>query len=298
MSKAQQTRLAAADKQRIQKSGYWYEALVDIAQPTEATDPIRKGAERVVREGFKCVERSVADTARASHVAICGWTLHTQGMIPRYVAEDIGVLVGHQLTEALTKAQSATTEILLPKLIIQLRVGQNAATLAKWLATERKRAGERVSEGVDIKAVAAKLRKTIEAAVKSLPLDYAVRRAALAELSDACREEVARGLEPVLNDYLASLKKESYEEKRELSTFVNAEIRRFGLAIKDDGSGKLCRLRGNTGGHVDRGRFQLEYTDEMGKQHQPTSSAELPYLALALDDLTRAPYGQRAKRSR
>jgi hypothetical protein len=142
------------------------------------------------------------------------------------------------------------------------------------------------------------LQHAMEEIIVGLPADYDARRDALAGLTDAFRERIARALEPVLNEHLAKEPQSKYDEKKSLSTYVNAELRRFGLAIRCPRTDEPCLLRANPGRQTEQGRFQLEYTDAQGKRHQPQSSSTLPHLELMLDDLTRAPYGERSQRRR
>jgi len=142
------------------------------------------------------------------------------------------------------------------------------------------------------------LREVIEAVVKALPVEYPKRRAELARLNDEFREHLARALEPSLNAELSLLPQASYEDKKTLAKWVNAELRQIGLAIRCPKTGKPCHILANKGHDPVRGRFQLEYTDIDGQRRRTVSSAELPALALMPDDPSRAEYGERKIRER
>lgn len=137
------------------------------------------------------------------------------------------------------------------------------------------------------------------ARIKSLldaptPANYEEVRADLLRLSDMTRHEVAQRLTPALNEHAAKMPHATYEEKKKLATWVNAELRRFGLAVRSP-DGRPCLLKGNPGGQPGVGRFVFDFTDAAGRRHQPFSSVVLPRLELTLDDLTRAPYGARQR---
>ena len=117
----------------------------------------------------------------------------------------------------------------------------------------------------------------------------AVRKRATALVDDA-RKEAARVLQPAINDRAAEMPHEKYEDKKRLAKWVNAELRRMGLAIRCPRTGIPCYLMGNPGGQPGFGRFLLEYTDEEGKRRHPLTSVTLPHLDLMPDDLSRASY--------
>lgn len=138
--------------------------------------------------------------------------------------------------------------------------------------------------------------QAIERVLAALPSGYEARRHGLTEISDTTRLAIARVLEPALNEEARKRPIASYDEKKELAKWINAELRRFGLAIKNPRSGKPCLLMGNPGGKPGFGRFLLEYTDDIGKRHHPLTSVTLPYLELVPDELTRVSYEGRVRR--
>lgn len=130
----------------------------------------------------------------------------------------------------------------------------------------------------------------LEQALGDLPPEYSARRHVFATLHDSVRSVIASALEPVLNEQAAAMPQETYEEKKALAKWVNAELRRFGLALKSDRTDRPCILVGNPGNRPGFGRFMLQYADEHGKLQNPLTSVTLPHLALMPDDLTRASY--------
>ncbi len=139
------------------------------------------------------------------------------------------------------------------------------------------------------------LQEAMGEVVRHLPEDYDARRAALAEMFDTCRQQVAAGLEPAFNAKAKDTPHDTYEDKKTLAKWVNAELRRFGLAIWSPRTGDRCFLMGNPGGTPGAGRFVLEYTDKQGKRQHPLTSVSLPHLDLMPDEMTRAPYGERTR---
>lgn len=142
------------------------------------------------------------------------------------------------------------------------------------------------------------LRSTLKLLFATLPSDYAERRSILAESHRVFREELVAALEPAINAHIKTLPQQTYDDKKELSKWVNAELRQFGLSIRDPKSGNCCLLRGNTATDLHSGRFMLDYTDNLGKRHYPLTSVAIPQLTLMPDDLTRASYGTVSSRSR
>jgi len=110
---------------------------------------------------------------------------------------------------------------------------------------------------------------------------------------DRTRNAICVVLSAALNEEASARPHSTYEEKKELSRWINAELRQFGLALKCDRTDRPCLLMGNPGGRPGIGRFVFEYTDDTGKRHHPLTSVELPGLMLMPDDLTRSSYGER-----
>jgi hypothetical protein len=139
----------------------------------------------------------------------------------------------------------------------------------------------------------------IASKLDDLPREFPARRAALRELHVTSREAIAKAFEAGLNAAAASMPLATYEEKKSLAKWVNAELRELGLTIRCPKTGEPAILRGGPGGVPGVGRFHLEITDKAGNRHRTVTSSVLPPLALMPDDLTRAPYGERnSKRSR
>lgn len=144
--------------------------------------------------------------------------------------------------------------------------------------------GERAtdSEGVRNAAAAA-----LEMAITALPRDYASRRNSLGQLHDAIRTEIAIALQPSLNEHLKTMPHETYEDKKALAIWVNAQLRGLGLAVKDPKSGKPSSLLGDRGNRHAFGRFKFRYQTDAGVWVTGATSVSLPVLEPVPDDLSR-----------
>jgi hypothetical protein len=128
--------------------------------------------------------------------------------------------------------------------------------------------------------------------------DYDSVRADLAALYDCVRAEVAERLGPALNRKAVDTPHGTYDEKKELAKWVNAELRRFGLALKCPKTGRPAFLVGHAGGQTGVGRFQLEITESDGRPYRPVTSVTLPALTLMPDATAAANAGKRPQQSR
>jgi hypothetical protein len=138
----------------------------------------------------------------------------------------------------------------------------------------------------------------LKEALGDLPAEYDALRDSLGKMSEVFRVSLAEKLEPALNARAATMPQETYEDKKTLAKWINAELRRLGLAIKDPKTGKPCHLVGDSGNKPGIGRFMLNYTEDAGKLVHTVTSVTLPPLTLMPDDLSRAPYGERGGKVR
>lgn len=142
------------------------------------------------------------------------------------------------------------------------------------------------------------VREVLTATFSTMPSDFRNHSEQLAHLFEAVRMAFARQLEPAINAQAANLPQGDYEKNKQLAKWVNAEIRRFGLALRAPNAEDPCLLVGALGPRGTGGRFFLEYTDSAGRRHRPLTSTTLPHLELIPDMLERVPYGSRQARSR
>jgi hypothetical protein len=138
----------------------------------------------------------------------------------------------------------------------------------------------------------------LERALGAIPQAYEKKHEALLKFSLASRAVIARVLEPALNEEAKSHPQNTYEDKKALAKWINAQLRSLGLAIQDPKTGKPCHLVGSPGNRPGIGRFMLNITDESGRLVHSVTSVTLPHLQLIPDDLSRAPYGERSERAR
>lgn len=117
-------------------------------------------------------------------------------------------------------------------------------------------------------------------------VDFAALRQQMTESFDRNREQIAAELEQPLNDEVSHRAHESYEQKKELAKWVNAELRRFGLAIKCPKTGRPAILIGHATGVPGVGRFHIEVLGEEGVAKRTYTGVQLPKLELTLADLS------------
>jgi hypothetical protein len=132
--------------------------------------------------------------------------------------------------------------------------------------------------------------------LQELPTEFLARRDAVGAIFDVVREKIAEAMEPAINAQAATMPQSTYEEKKALAKWLNAETRRLGLALKAPKTGMPCFLVATTGNHPSTGRFVFDYVDEQGRRQHPMSSATLPHLALMPADLSRISHGTRGTR--
>jgi hypothetical protein len=125
-----------------------------------------------------------------------------------------------------------------------------------------------------------------EALLKTLPDGYRPLTGKLVDVNKNFRGAVARRLEEALNRHVSAMPAASYDDKRALARWVNAELRRFGLALVCPNSGRPAVLLADPGGIPGAGRFQFQSQAPDGRKVRAYSSATLPRL-----ELTAAPEG-------
>lgn len=142
----------------------------------------------------------------------------------------------------------------------------------------------------------AKFQEALDLVVAAIPQPYGKKHEALLKLSIATRAAIARVLEPALNEEAKSHPQNTYEEKKQLAKWINAETRRLGLALKAPKTGEPCFIVATTGNNPNVGRFVFDYIDDQGKRQHPMSSITLPALELMPADLSRVSHGTRSAR--
>jgi hypothetical protein len=123
-------------------------------------------------------------------------------------------------------------------------------------------------------------KEATEALLKSLPESYAPLTAKLHEADCSFREAVGKRLEDALNRQVAEMPQASYDDKRALAKWVNAELRRFALALICPKTGRPAALVADKGRTEKIGRFQFLSEAPDGRMVRAYSSATLPRLEL------------------
>ncbi len=181
---------------------------------------------------------------------------------------------------------------------VSLHLFEKTATASDYLHVVEREWKPIGGQAVPSSEIVGEFNQRVAIKLSELPLDFAARREALRELHGAVRTAFASSFEAVLNAHAATLPQQTYEDKKTLAKWVNAELRELGLTIRCPRTGQPALLRGHPGGVAGVGRFHLEITDSAGVQRRTVTSVTLPELQLQPDDLTRAPYGERGSRSR
>ncbi|MBX3316409.1 MAG: hypothetical protein KF902_06040 [Phycisphaeraceae bacterium] len=143
-----------------------------------------------------------------------------------------------------------------------------------------------------------RLRSHIRAALSSPGRDYAITASMCHAIQAGVKQEFAAALAEPLNAELARMPTGTYEQKKDMAAFVNAQARPFGLAVKCPRSGSPGILQANTGNNPAVGRFRIEVLDELGHRRHHTSAVELPTIELTVDTGARVPHRHRGERGR
>lgn len=124
------------------------------------------------------------------------------------------------------------------------------------------------------------------------------RTEALRNLQGALREEAAAALTEPLNTAVAQMPAATYEEKKIVATWVNEQLREYGLAVKCPRSGLPGILQANPGNDPARGRFRIEVLDAKGQRQHHMTAVRLPELSLVVDTTPRIPHRVRREWTR
>jgi HEAT repeats len=113
------------------------------------------------------------------------------------------------------------------------------------------------------------------------PRTYASAAARAKELLSLTKQEIAARLTPILNAHLRRNMPETYTQKQAITSWVNAELRELGLAIRCPKTGRPAILITDIrGGDEEISRIRLEVQDEAGRRHRTFTGSTLPELEL------------------
>jgi hypothetical protein len=106
-----------------------------------------------------------------------------------------------------------------------------------------------------------------------LPLGEFLTRAHRAE--GAFLTQLASQLAPIMNRHLRQQPHETYEQKKTLAKWLNAELGALALSIRCPRTGQPAFLVGDVGDDPAKGRFQINATAEDGGRKRTVSSTGL-----------------------
>ncbi len=112
------------------------------------------------------------------------------------------------------------------------------------------------------------------------PDNFKQLRQSLHEAKRLFLEELASRLAPALNARIAELPHATYEQKKELSKWLNQESRELGLTFACPKTGFPAFITGNTGSDRQVGRFVFHALKQNGGRSTSFSAAALPPLKL------------------
>ncbi len=118
---------------------------------------------------------------------------------------------------------------------------------------------------------------------------YEEVQAAASAATQAVREEVASALASPLNERAAQMPQATYEEKKELAKWVNAQLRPFGLAVRCPATGRPAILHAGVGGDRAVGTFRFDTMAHDGRREQRSWSTRLPQLEPIVDTSEQTP---------
>lgn len=124
--------------------------------------------------------------------------------------------------------------------------------------------------------------------IGELPADYLKAAGAAMRMRHTFHRQLSAEIESRLNRYLKSQPQESLEEKRELASWVNAQLRHLGLTIRCPKTGNPATLiadfKNSQESHISR--FRIQGKDEYGKRVRSSLSDNVPDLEL-MEDIPR-----------
>jgi hypothetical protein len=148
-------------------------------------------------------------------------------------------------------------------------------------------------EKENIDGFAAKVRTMISG-------EYGEVRSRVVALHAAFHRELAAALAPMLNEHIAKMPQATLEEKRALATWLNAELRGLGLAIRFPGSNEPAILVADfkNSAHRDATRFRLHSRDVSHRKTRTAPMGVAPELELMADPPRRENFARLSTREK
>lgn len=127
--------------------------------------------------------------------------------------------------------------------------------------------------------------------------DYERARGSAAEATRLFFEECAHRLEPALNARIAQMPQATYEDKKELSKWINHEVRNLGLSVACPKTGRPAYITGHPGNDKRVGRFVFHALNPDGTRTTSLTVVRLPQLRLigASTEVTRGSWVERTQ---
>ena len=131
----------------------------------------------------------------------------------------------------------------------------------------------------------------IDALLATVPKDapYEDQAIQLEGLIRDVRQQAAARLLPPLKEEMARRNPVNYDDKKDLVGWVNAELRRFGVAIRFPNSDRAATLVAVPGNKPEEGRFQLRSEDEVTGKDKTFNAVHLSKLLAVLELIEAAP---------
>lgn len=129
------------------------------------------------------------------------------------------------------------------------------------------------------------IRKRVRSRLEQRPESWAERAKAARELRLTILKEIASSLEPVLNAEASARPQDTLEEKQDLATWLNRELRELGLAVACPPSQLPGIVVADAGRTAEDGssRFRIEAHHPDGRRVRSASTAWVPSLELVVD---------------
>jgi hypothetical protein len=115
---------------------------------------------------------------------------------------------------------------------------------------------------------------SLELLLTDLPGDYTARYAAIQAIRHAFHREIAVALEPAINERVSQMPQDTPEERQNLASWINEQLRQIGLAAKCPVTGRPASIVVDRQDreHPEITRFRYGVRSEDGKySHNATS---------------------------